>query len=103
MRGFVLALVALWTVPAWAEQGTLSADGSTVETQPIVRPHVHVSGDFGGGTMTFYFKDYSGTFRAIAGAAFTSADDVTLEFQRAVVIKGTLSGSTTPALVWVVN
>ena len=104
IRKFLSVLLLLSAIPfAQAEMGTLSADGDTAVVQAIVRPHVHVSGTFGSGTITFYFKDSNGGWRAISGAAFTTANDVTLDFERPVAIKGTLSGATAPSLVWVIN
>ena len=92
--------VLLITAPfVFAASGTLTANGDT-GTVILTRPHVHVSGDFGSGTITFYFKDGNGGWRAIEGAAFTSADDVVLEFERPTSIKGTLGSSTSPALIW---
>jgi len=102
IRSLFLALLLACPL-AFAEQGTLTADGNTTATQPITRPHVHVSGDFGGGTITFYFQDNAGSYHAIDGAAFTSASDVTLDLNRPTVIRGTLTGSTSPGLIWIVN
>ena len=48
-------------------------------------------------------KDGNGGWRAIEGAAFTSADDVVLEFERPTSIKGTLGSSTSPALIWSID
>lgn len=88
---------------AWAAAatGTLAANGDTTAVA-FRYPHVHLSGTFGGGTVTCYFSDDGGSWRAIAGATFTTADDVTFEFERETQVKCTLSGSTSPSLVWVI-
>ena len=101
-RTFILAAVLAFAFPAFAENGTLVADGDTKVVQ-LIRPHVHLSGDFGGGTLTVYFKDANGAWRAIAGAAYTTATDITLDFERPVQIKGTLASSTAPALIWSID
>lgn len=82
--------------------GTLTTNTTTDEVR-LVRPHVHLSGTFGGGTIKFQFEDDNGTWRDIAGASYTSATDIILDFRRAVTIRGSLSGATAPSLVWVIN
>ena len=100
-RLFLIASII--TAPlVFAGSGTLTADGDTGAVI-LTRPHIHVSGDFGGGTITFYFKDGNGGWRAIEGAAFASADDVVLEFERPTSVKGTLGSSTSPALIWSID
>lgn len=106
MRAIILSLLFLAALPAWCESGTLSADGDTTIVSKV-RPHIHVSSGggngFGGGTITFYFLDDNGSWRALAGAAFTAADDVTIDSDRSITVKGTLTGSTSPTLVWVIR
>lgn len=78
---------------------TLSADGDTsivVATGPV---HIHGSGDFGSETITFYFEDDGGTYRAISGAAYTAVFDDVLDVLPGTKVKGTLASSTDPSLI----
>lgn len=103
IRNFLIGLFLLaFSAAGFAETGTLSANGDT-ESVVLKRPHIHLSGTFGGGTVTCYFADDAGTWRAISDAVFTTADDVTLDFERETHVKCTLAGATTPSLVWVIN
>ena len=82
--------------------GTLTTNTTTSEVE-LTRPHIHLSGTFGGGTLALQFEDDNGTWRSIANGAFTTATDVILDFRRPVNIRGSLSGATTPSLVYVIN
>lgn len=102
-RIFSAFLLLVCAAPlTFADTGTLTADGDTRKVA-VTYPHIHLSGDFGGGTITFYMSDDLGNYHAISGAVFTSATDVTLDMARAVSIYGTLSGSSSPSLVWVIR
>lgn len=82
---------------------TLSADGDTVESVVSGLVHVHGSGSFGGGTMTWKYLGKDGSYHDIAEAAYTQAFDKLLEFPDPVSLKGTLSGSTGPSLYYEIN
>ena len=79
---------------------TLSADGDTAEVNVKGPVHVHASGTFGGGTITFKFEGADGTYHDIANGAFTAAADKTFTFNRETKIKGTLAGATGPSLFY---
>ena len=82
--------------------GTLSANGDT-SVVTMAMPFIRVSGTFGSGTITFYYKDSGGNWIAISDCAFTSAGQKVLQFARPVTIKATLSGATNPTLAWEVR
>ena len=78
---------------------TLSANGST-EWVPVKGPtHLHLSGNFGGGTATLEFKDSSDTARAIANGAFSTATDKLVSLGFNTEVRVTLSGATSPSLI----
>jgi hypothetical protein len=79
--------------------GTLTANGTTTEVA-LVKPTIHVSGNFGGGTITFQFQDESLVWRNISTMVLTAPDDSTLDYARAINIRGSLSGATSPSLFW---
>lgn len=79
--------------------GTLSANGDTNE-HTGEKIHVHLSGTFGSGTLTLYFKDENGNWKAIANGALTAAADKILNFPFPTIVKGTLSGATAPSLYY---
>lgn len=58
--------------------------------------HIHCSGNFGGGTITWHFKGEDGGWHALANGAFTAAADKRFDFplDMPTRIKGTLSAST---------
>ena len=82
--------------------GTLAANGDT-SIVTMAMPFIRVSGTFGSGTITFYYKDGGGNWIAISDCAFTSAGQKVLQFARPVTIKATLSGATNPTLAWEVR
>lgn len=79
---------------------TFSADGDSDIMQIRGPAHIHASGTFGSGTLTGYYLSQAGTYKAIANAVFTSANDLFVAFPEHVqtTIKFTLSGSTAPSL-----
>jgi len=87
-----------------AANGTLTADGFT-DVIELVTGNVHVSinDDFNGGTFTLE-KRIAGTWFPLydAGAAYsrTAPDDDYFFLGAADAIRGELSGSTSPNLVW---
>jgi hypothetical protein len=85
-------------VPFRGAGGTLIANGTTKEIT-LAQPSVHVSGNFGGGSIVFQFRDETGAWRN-ASPALTSADDFLLDVERAMRIRGVLTGATNPALAW---
>lgn len=79
--------------------GTLSANGAT-DVVILRRPHIRASGGFGGGTITFQYLSGDGTWVAIKGAAWSTADQMVVDFERPAAIRGSLTGATNPTLVW---
>ncbi len=103
LHRWVLAVaLSLCSVGAFAVTGTLTDNGDTSAVN-LTRPHIHLSEDFGGGTVTCYLDDGGGTYVAIDDAVFTSAADVTIELERAAPVKCTLSGATSPTLKWIIR
>ena len=79
---------------------TLAVDGNSNSISTADKVHCHVSGTFGGGTAKVQFKDEGGTWRDIAGAAYTSAADELIELGSSQYdLRVNLAGSTSPALV----
>lgn len=85
--------------------GTLAANGDTATVVVNGPVHLHLSGTFGGGTVTMNFMDAGGNWRAISEGGFTAACDKEIAFPTGTgrSIKGTLAGATTPSLVWSFN
>jgi hypothetical protein len=85
-----------------AQFGTLSADGDTNEHTVHGGDGAwgHYSGSFGGGTLTVYFKGLDQNWHAISGSDKTSADDFQIEVPHGTIIKGTLTGATSPTVYW---
>ncbi len=99
VRWLLLAALSLCTSLAFAVTGTLSADGDTSAVN-LPYPHLHLSGDFGGGTVVCKYDDDNGTPTPIIDGTFTAAVDVTFNFHRSTVVRCTLSDATAPALEW---
>lgn len=79
--------------------GTFDDNGTTsIITKKY--PYLVQSGDFGGGTLTWYYKSATGAWVAITNCAFTAADQSVVQFDVPVRIKGVLSGATSPDLDW---
>lgn len=79
---------------------TLSADGNSAAVTANHKVHVHLSGDFGGGTAKVQFQDEGGTWRDFAGASYTAAADALIELGKSnYSIRINLASSTTPALI----
>ncbi len=79
---------------------TLSADGNSSSVACAHKVHVHLSGTFGSGTATVQFQGEDGTWRAIAGASYTTAADEIIALGRSQYnIRVNLASSTAPSLV----
>lgn len=108
MKRFALCILLAFPAFVWAATGTLSDNGDTTMVCKV-RPHIHVSSGggngFGGGTIKFYFLDDNNAPRELEGASFQAPGpyDKTLDFERSVCVYGTLSGATSPTLVWVIH
>jgi hypothetical protein len=77
--------------------------GSTGTSPKVVleRPHVHLSGTFGGGTVVVQAQlGPNNSWVALTGGVFTAADDFVLDAQRPIAIRLSLSGATTPNIVY---
>ena len=89
--------------------GTLTADGDSQTLAPsnsednVGGAFVHMSGGFGGGTATVYFKTIDNTWVALSSGAFTAATDKQIFVPNNTGIKITLSGSTTPTLYYQIS
>lgn len=82
---------------------TLSANGSGDWT-PVKGPfYLHLSGNFGTGTAQLEFQDDEGVTRQITGGDFTAAVDKIVDMGHNVNVRVTLSGATTPALIWFIK
>lgn len=79
--------------------GTFAANGDTAVITKAY-PYLVQTGDFGSGTLTWYYKSATGEWVAISNAAFTAADQQVVQFGTPVSIKGVLTGSTSPDLDW---
>lgn len=82
---------------------TLSADGSTTETQFVGPVRLALSGTFGGGTAVLQAKDPLGVVTDVVNGSFTAVTDTLFDFPEGSVnvLTVNISGSTTPALgVW---
>lgn len=88
-----------------ATYGTLTTNTDTVEIKVTGPAHVHCSGTFGAGTITWKFVGRDGNYKDIANGAFTSAEDKTFNWADGTTrtIKGTLAGSTGASLYYEVN
>lgn len=88
-------------------EDTLSANGDTLEfeTQDSrAHPgsnwmHLHLSGNFGGGTFQLQME-IDGSYEDFSNGAFTSAVDKKIELKPGTKVKGVLSGATGPSLVY---
>jgi hypothetical protein len=89
--------------------GTLTADGDSQALAPANQEHnvagvfVHMSGGFGGGTATLYFKTIDNTWVALTNGAFTAAADKQVFVPNTTGVKITLSGSTTPTFYYQIS
>lgn len=79
---------------------TLTADGSSDWTPAKGPFHLHLSGNFGGGTAQLEFKDTLGNTRSIANGSLTTASDKRVSTGFNTEVRITLSGSTSPALIY---
>ncbi len=59
---------------------TLTTNTDTAEVDIVGRLHLHLSGTFGGSTLTLKMKDSNGTYRDVAGGALTVASDKVFDF-----------------------
>lgn len=79
---------------------TLAADGNSSQVRCNHKVHVHLSGDFGGGTAKVQYMGENGTWYDIAGASYTAAADELIELGKSNYdIRVNLASSTAPALV----
>lgn len=79
---------------------TLSADGNSSSVAASGKVHVHLSGTFGSGTAKVQFQGPDGTWRDIAGAAYTAAADEIIELGKSQYnIRVNLASATNPSLV----
>jgi len=84
--------------------GSLSANGTIGPIECVGDVHVHMSGSFGSGTITWYMHN-AGVDYALKDGAFTAADDKLWSFppNARTLIKGVLAGSTTPTFKYAVR
>lgn len=82
-----------------ANNGTLSADGDSDVVLAQPNPVVRVSGTWSSGTITVKYQDAGGTYRS-ALTTYTADFEKVFNFARPTNIKLTLSGSSSPSLVW---
>jgi len=89
-----------------AEQGTLSANGSTDWFVMTTHGHVHIKcvNDFGGGTVTIQDQVNGTAYSTLDGSgvaiAKTAAFDEALYFGAGDRLRLTLSGATLPTIFW---
>ena len=79
---------------------TLTDNGETSWIPAKGPCHIHLSGNFGGGTAVIQFKDTSGVARSLANGSFTSAVDKLVSTGFNTDLRISLSGATGPALVY---
>ena len=83
--------------------GTLEADGNTQEVTTRGAVTVHASNDFGGGSIAWQRligADFVPITDDGAALAFTDDNDAVIYLQGRNVVRGVLSGATSPDLVW---
>ena len=92
--------------------GTITADGDLFEFTSNWNggnwnSELHLSGSFGGGTVTIYKKAQASDtgpsgdgWLAINGGAYTAADDDIINASGKRTYKAVLTGSTTPDIDW---
>jgi len=80
---------------------TLDADGPTTLRTFLGATWLHLSGDFGGGTATFRFRDASGVMQPFVDGVFTAAVDqrFNLPDKSLNTLQVTLAGATAPDLL----
>ncbi len=78
----------------------LTADGNTDAVRVRGRTHVHISGDFGGGTLQLQYQDPSNSWRNIFDASWTTAADDVFDFtdRMDTPVRAVLTGATAPDL-----
>lgn len=103
-RWVLAALLSLCSVGAFAVTGTLSADGNTSSVTCDGNIAIQAAGTWGSGTLTWYLSD-GAAWRAIPGSETTADGSMMLAYPIRVstTVRGTLAGSTTPSIVWVVR
>lgn len=84
------------------KEGTLTANGATEEVKTKGGYTMHISGNFGGGSFQMQFQASNGTWVDYKPDeyAFTSADDIRFLEVQNTVVRGVLSGATSPNLFW---
>ena len=84
--------------------GTITADGTIFELSNQWNggnwdAELHLSGNFGGGTVTIYKWGQTG-WLALTGGVYTAADDDIVHASGQRRYTAILTGSTAPSLVW---
>jgi hypothetical protein len=81
--------------------GVFTGASGTSPKVILERPHVHLSGNFGGGTVTVQAQlGPNNGWVALTGGVLTAADDFILDAQRPIAIRVVLTGATGASIVY---